>query len=44
VLPQIKTVLGEAGDIWPVEIRGDVIIAMIEDAEKRGEISRDSYA
>jgi hypothetical protein len=21
---QIKTVLGEAGDIWPVEIRGDV--------------------
>lgn len=32
---QIKYVLGEAGDIWPVEIPGAVILAGIEDAEKR---------
>lgn len=32
---QIKRVLGEAGDVWPVEIRGAVVIANLEDAEKR---------
>ncbi|WP_316214083.1 hypothetical protein [Bradyrhizobium sp. SZCCHNR2032] len=32
---QIKRVLGEAGDIWPLEIRGDVIIAQLEDTEKK---------
>lgn len=32
---QIKVALGEAGDVWPLEIRGDVIMAMLEDREKR---------
>lgn len=33
---QIKVALGEAGDIWPLEIRGDVIVAALEEGEKRG--------
>jgi hypothetical protein len=32
---EIKIVLGEIGDIWPLEIYGDVFVAAIEDAEKR---------
>ena len=31
---EIKIVLGEAGNIWPRKIYGDVVIARLEDAAK----------
>ncbi|WP_213285928.1 hypothetical protein [Bradyrhizobium sp. sGM-13] len=31
---QIKIALGEAGDIWPAEIYGDVVAAWLEECEK----------
>jgi hypothetical protein len=37
---QIKVAWGEAGDIWPLEIRGDVIMASLEDAAKRSGIEQ----
>lgn len=32
---EIKLVLGMTGDIWPLEIRGDLIIDGLEHAERR---------
>jgi hypothetical protein len=41
---QIKRTLGEAGDIWPVEIRGDVVLAGLEDTEKQRQSNQHRYA
>ncbi|MGW1423205.1 hypothetical protein ACWAT4_24165 [Bradyrhizobium manausense] len=36
---EVKIVLGEIGDIWPLEIRGDLIIDALEHAERQQNVA-----
>jgi len=40
---EIKVVLGTVGDIWPLEIRGDLIIDALEHADRQQNLIRVAF-